>query len=159
MAPWLFAAAYTACNRLPYIWAGMADRGRRLRTWVSEACGWLLEIVERPRRWCWYPIDLEQPPILTFMVLPRRWVVERTIAWSGRDRRLSNNGAYLPEPSATMIYRAMSRLMRRRLARQAPYGVPRPLRPLAAGALARRTGPDGSHGLSKQPLTDPAIRT
>jgi hypothetical protein len=65
-------------------------------------------------------------PALT--VLPRRWVVERTIAWIGRDRRLSQEYEDLPETSATIIYVAMSRLMRRRLARQAPAGVPSPQR-------------------------------
>jgi hypothetical protein len=65
-------------------------------------------------------------PALT--VLPRRGVVERTIAWIGRYRRLSKDDAYLPEHSATMLYLAMSRLMLRRLARHAPYGLPSPQR-------------------------------
>jgi transposase len=128
MAPWLFAAAYAAFDRLQHIWADMADRGQQLRTWVAEECGWVLEIVERPRRWGWYPIDVEPPPMPAFTVLPRRWVVERTIAWIGRDRRLSKEYEYLPESSETMIYLAMTRLMLRRLVRQAPYGVPSPQR-------------------------------
>jgi Transposase DDE domain len=55
-------------------------------------------------------------------------VVERTIAWIGRYRRLSKEYEYLPASSEAMIYLAMSRLMRRRLVRQAPYGVPSPQR-------------------------------
>jgi Transposase DDE domain len=55
-------------------------------------------------------------------------VVERTIAWVGRYRRLSKDYEYLPESSETMIYLAMSRLMLRRLTRQAPSGVPSPQR-------------------------------
>ena len=128
MAPWLLAKAYAACERLPHIWAAMASRGQRLRTWVAEACGWSLEIVERPRRWGWYPIAVKPPPMPAFTVLPRRWVVERTIAWIGRYRRLRKAYEYLPESSETMIYLAMSRLMLRRLARHAPYGVPSPQR-------------------------------
>ena len=128
MAPWLFAAAYAACDRLQHIWADMAYRGQRLRTWVEDACGWTLEVVQRPRRWGWYPIDVEPPPMPAFTVLPRRWVVERTIAWIGRYRRLRNEYEDLPESSEAMIYLAMSRLMLRRLARQAPYGVPSPQR-------------------------------
>jgi putative transposase len=128
MAPWLLAAAYDSCERLQHIWADMAYRGQPLRTWVAEECGWTLEIVERPRRWGWYPIDVEPPPLPAFTVLPRRWVVERTIAWIGRYRRLSKDYEYLPESSEAMIYLAMSRLMLRRLARQAPYGGPSPQR-------------------------------
>jgi hypothetical protein len=71
-----------------------------------------------------------------FTVLPRRWVVERTIAWIGRYRRLSKDYEYLPASSETMIYLAMSRLMLRRLARQAPSGVPSPQR-LGLKGLAR----------------------
>jgi transposase len=136
LAPWLFAAAYETCERLRHVWADMAYRGLRLRTWVEEECGWTLEIVERPRRWGWYPVDVEPPPVPAFTVLPRRWVVERTIAWVGRYRRLSKEYEYLSESSETMIYLAMSRLMLRRLARQAPYGVPSPQR-LGLKGLAR----------------------
>jgi putative transposase len=52
-----------------------------------------------------------------FQVLPRRWVVERTIAWIDHNRRLSKDYERLPESSEAFIYVAMSRLMARRLAR------------------------------------------
>jgi putative transposase len=136
MAPWLLAAAYEACERLQHIWADMADRGQRLRTWVEQECEWTLDIVQRPPRWGWYPIGVEPPPLPAFTVLPRRWVVERTIAWSGRYRRLSKEYEYLPESSEVMIDLAMSRLMLRRLARQAPSGMPSPQRQGLSG-LAR----------------------
>jgi hypothetical protein len=54
MAPWLLAAAYEICGLWPHTWADMAYRGQRLRTWMEDACSWILEIVERPRRWGWY---------------------------------------------------------------------------------------------------------
>jgi putative transposase len=55
-------------------------------------------------------------------VIPRRWVVERTFAWLGRQRRrrqrrLSKDYEYLPSSSENMIYLAMIRLMIKRLAR------------------------------------------
>ena len=84
MAPWLLAAAYEAVERLQPIWADMAYRGQQLRAWVTEPCGWTLEIVARPRRWGWSPVDVAPPPMPAFTVLPRRWVVQRTIAWMGR---------------------------------------------------------------------------
>jgi transposase len=95
---------------------------------VEAEGGWTLASVERRRRWGWYPSDAEPPPVPAFTVSPRRWVVERPIAWVGRYRRLSNDSEDLRERRETMIDRAMSRLRRRRLARQAPYGVPSPPR-------------------------------
>jgi putative transposase len=50
-----------------------------------------------------------------FVVIPKRWVVERTIAWLGRSRRLSKDYEALPHMSETMIYLAMTRLMLKRL--------------------------------------------
>jgi transposase len=89
MAPWLGAAAYPAVARVQHIGADMAERGQRRRTWVTEACGWTLAIVERPRRWGGYPVDVEPPPMPAFTVLPRRWVVEsRHLYYPYPDKRL-----------------------------------------------------------------------
>jgi putative transposase len=128
MAPWRLAAAYATCARLQQVGADRASRGQRLRAGREEACGWTLESVERPRRWGWSPMEVEPPPMPAVPVVPRRWVGERTIAWIGRYRRLSQEYAYLLDSSETMIDVAMSRLMLCRLARQAPYGVPSPQR-------------------------------
>ena len=51
-----------------------------------------------------------------FVVLSRRWVVERTLSWLGRWRRLSKDYEHLPEVSEAMITLAMIRLMVHRLA-------------------------------------------
>jgi putative transposase len=51
-----------------------------------------------------------------FVLLPRRWVAERTLGWLGRWRRLSKEYDELPEVSETMVKLAMIRLMLHRLA-------------------------------------------
>jgi putative transposase len=51
-----------------------------------------------------------------FVIVPRRWVVERTLGWLGRWRRLSKDYEELPEVSEAMITPAMIRLMLHRLA-------------------------------------------
>jgi transposase len=56
-------------------------------------------------------------PPRAFQVLPRRWVVERSFAWIGHNRRMSKDYEKLCATSEAFVYAAMSRLMLRRLAR------------------------------------------
>jgi len=51
-----------------------------------------------------------------FKVLPKRWIVERTLAWLGRNRRLSKDYEQLPHVSEAFVKMAMVRLMIARLA-------------------------------------------
>lgn len=51
-----------------------------------------------------------------FTVLPRRWVVERTFAWLGRNRRLAKDYEHLPSVSEAFVKLAMIRLLAARLA-------------------------------------------
>lgn len=53
-----------------------------------------------------------------FVLLPRRWVVERTFNWLLQSRRLSKDYERLCETSEALIYTTMTRLMARRLARR-----------------------------------------
>ncbi len=119
----VLGAAYAVCERLKLIWADMGYRGTKLKAWIEQELEWKMEIVQRPRKWGWYPKDVEPEPMPAFTVLRRRWVVERTFAWIGRYRRMSKDYEFLTASSEAMIHLAMSRLMLRRLALNAPYGI------------------------------------
>jgi putative transposase len=98
--------AHTFYQRMRLIWADSAYAGA-LVTWVASLrrrCRLRLEIVKRTD-------DMKG-----FVVLPRRWVVERTFGWLGRYRRLSKDYEFLTATSEAMIHVAMIRLMVRRLA-------------------------------------------
>ena len=74
---------------------------------------------EEPKSYCRdYEIDLEvvkrSDKASGFKVIPRRWVVERTFAWVGRQRRMSKDYEYCLTTSETMIYLSMTRTMLRR---------------------------------------------
>ncbi len=86
-----------------YCWlrAVFADGGYN-RVPTILACfllGLVLIVVSRPRG------------AKGFVLLPRRWVVERTLGWLGRWRRLSRDYEHLPEVSEAMVTLAMVRLM------------------------------------------------
>lgn len=111
--------------RLSHVWLDGAYNGKNKgKHWIEQQLGWTAQIVQHPPkpRGVWAPkgavIDwatLLPPP--GFHVLPRRWVVERTLAWLGQSRRLSKEYERLCESSEAMVYATMARLMVRRLAR------------------------------------------
>jgi putative transposase len=92
-----------ACKKLRIIWVDGAYRGQLIE-WVLAHCWFRLQPVLRS--------DCQKG----FVVLPRRWIVERTWAWLNQYRRLSKDYEVLPTSSEAMIYIAMIRLMLRRLA-------------------------------------------
>lgn len=57
---------------------------------------------------------IRRPPHAGFVVLPRRWVVERTFPWLGRNRRLSKDYEQLTAVSEAFVMLAMIRIMLRR---------------------------------------------
>lgn len=58
-----------------------------------------------------------------FVLEPRRWVVERTFAWLGKQRRLSKDYERLPEVSEVLLYTAMIPLMLNRLTEVAQSSI------------------------------------
>jgi transposase len=60
----------------------------------------------------WNTTNLDDP-----LVLPRKWVVERSFSWINQNRRMSKNYERLAATSEAFIYAAMTPLMVRRLAR------------------------------------------
>ena len=98
-------AALKGFERLKLIWADGGYSGQPMIDWVWQLAGWIFKVIKRAE------------DAVGFVVLPRRWVVERTFAWLGRYRRLSKDYEQLPETSEAMIYAAMVRIMLRRLAR------------------------------------------
>jgi putative transposase len=87
--------------RLKLLWAdGAYDN---IVGWVKQTCGWTLEITRRP------------PDAKGFVVIPRRWVVERTFGWLGRYRRLSKDFEHQVCSSESMVYLASIHRMLRLL--------------------------------------------
>jgi transposase len=102
--------------RLHHLWVDTAYQGR-FKDWVEQTLGWTVAVVRRPRHWFWVPAGGEPPAVPRgFQVLPRRWVVERTLGWLGRWRRTSKDYEYLPATSECVLYAIMVRVMLRRLA-------------------------------------------
>jgi putative transposase len=98
-------------HRLKKIWADGGYAGALIE-WARStfrARGLALEIVKRPEG------------ATGFVVLPRRWVVERTFGWLGRNRRLSKDYEVKTASSEAMVEIAMIHLMARRLVRKPAF--------------------------------------
>jgi putative transposase len=120
--------------RLSHLWMDAGYRGEdKGGDWVQKTFGWGVEIVSRPRKaatkevllawareWAKEGVAVDWRKLMPpqgFVVLPRRWVVERTFSWIDQNRRMSKDYERLAATSEAFIYVAMSRLMVRRLAR------------------------------------------
>jgi len=94
----LLKKALAVYGRLRRIWADGGYAGA-LVLWTQRLFGCALDIVKR------------SDTAAKFVVLPRRWVVERTFGWLGRYRRLNRSYERRTEISEAMVYLAMTRLM------------------------------------------------
>ena len=78
-------------------------QGRKMEAALARTGTWTLQIVRR--------CDHHR-----FVVLPKRWIVERTLAWISRNRRLARDYERHTRKAAAFVRLAMIRLMLRRLA-------------------------------------------
>jgi putative transposase len=125
----------TLPERLSHVWMDAGYTGQdKGASWVQRALGWTAEIVRHPpkmapekvirvwvREWHTEGVAIDPKKLLAEIgprpFLPKRWIVERTFAWLGQNRRMSKDYERLPESGEAFIYVAMSRLMLKRLAR------------------------------------------
>jgi len=93
--------------RLKVIWGDNKYHNFALEAWMKKhRPGWTL--------------DVKRPPkgVEGFVVVPKRWVVERSFAWLGRNRRLSKDYERTTSSSAAMVKWSNIALLVRRLAPQ-----------------------------------------
>jgi putative transposase len=92
--------------RLQVVWADGKYHNHKLNAWLKRqrSITWELQVVRRP------------PGATGFVLLPKRWVVERTFSWLGRWRRLSRDYEHHADSSESMIKIASIGRMLRRLA-------------------------------------------
>ena len=118
----LIAVVVTAASVQDYdgamaVFAKSKERFRGLKHCWADSIYGCKNLVSRV--WCMFRFVLEivKRPIgsKSFVLLHRRWVVERTFAWLGRSRRLSKDYERTISSSETMVHIAMIQVMLRRL--------------------------------------------
>lgn len=89
--------------RIRIIWADKGYFGRAIREEVARLTGIVLEIVDEPEG------------VRRFVPVPGRWVVERSFAWLGRNRRLSKDYEKYPESTEAFMWLSETRRLLNRL--------------------------------------------
>ena len=93
-------------RRMKVVFGDSAYGRTGLPSWLYGHCRVVLQTVLRPVN------------VRGFVILPKRWIVERTFALMNRHRRTSKDYEVLPENSVAVLYIAMIELMSKRLASQ-----------------------------------------
>jgi len=101
----LLASVRTLFVWLRHVFADGAYAAEKLTTALAALGNWTIEIVKR------------SDTAKGFVLLPRRWVVERTLAWLNRNRRLAKDFEVTLASAQAWIYIASVKLLSRRLAR------------------------------------------
>lgn len=94
-----------AFPKLRHIFADRVYRGPKLLNAISELGKWTIEVVTRSQS------------VGTFKAEPKRWVIERTFAWFGRNRRLAKDFEATIASAEAWLMIASIRVLSRRLAR------------------------------------------
>jgi transposase len=105
-----FAVLRSARRLFPFIVLIYGDggyQGPKMQATVAATGAWKLEIVKRAN-------------LHHFEALPKRWIVERTLAWISRNRRLARDFERYARTVAAFVRLAMIRIMLRRLTRPIP---------------------------------------
>ena len=110
-APLLLATMRSAFPWLRHVFADAGYAGEKLRQALAKLGQWTLDIVRRSEA------------AVGFEPLPRRWVVERTIAWLNRNRRLAKDCESTIESAQAWLFIASVKLLSRRIARQSPAAI------------------------------------
>ncbi|WP_299466576.1 IS5 family transposase [uncultured Microscilla sp.] len=95
--------SHSLCRRIKLVWVDGGYRGAELISWVKLLWNWVWEIVLRS--------DQQKG----FVVLPRRWTVERTFGWLVKNRRLALDYEKTTLSAESFIYLGMISLMLARL--------------------------------------------
>ena len=103
-APDLLASVRGAFPWLRHVFADGGYAGDKLKGALKNLGDWTIDIIKRS--------DVAKG----FVLLPRRWVVERTFAWLNRNRRLAKDFEATIQSAVTWLYIASVKLMTRRLA-------------------------------------------
>jgi putative transposase len=93
-------------KRLKLIWADNGYHKGRLLGFAKKVLGWHIQIVKRPKK------------VKGFVLLKRRWVVERTSGWLNWYRRLSKDYEHQPQSSEAQVQLAMISVLRKRQGRR-----------------------------------------
>ncbi len=93
-----------AVSGLHTIWVDGGFDDEPFMMWVMDVCRWIVQAALRPEQ------------TKGFVLLKKRWVVERTFGWLMGSRRLVRDYELLPQTSEAFIYLSMIRVMVRRLA-------------------------------------------
>lgn len=104
-AEWVMDKLGEQFHRIKVIFGDLAYGRGGLPGWIKETFGWILQTVLRP------------VGVQGFVVLPKRWIVERTFAWLARHRRHSKDYEKTTASSEAITYIAMISLMSKRLAK------------------------------------------